>query len=258
MILFFSEKIDLACNFYFKPYYEIKNNRTMKKIILLFLTAFCFFSFSPATNFRTHYGEDYENALLFLQTNKRVFKTASENYGIEEKMLKAIVFPELLRYNMLQNLLETKALEMIYVNGGSNEVDFSIGNFQMKPSFAENLEMMAENNALWLEDFQSLCSYGNISDEKSIRKERLKRLSSLEWQVKYLSLFFTVAASKLEKGLTKSQQLRLIATLYNAGLHRTKAELEKLMNRPSFPFGYSVDSKDQHVYSDISLFFYQQ
>ena len=51
----------------------------MKKIILLLLTASCFFSFSPGTNYRAHYGEDFENALLFLQTHKRVFKTASEN-----------------------------------------------------------------------------------------------------------------------------------------------------------------------------------
>ena len=230
----------------------------MKKIILLLLTASCFFSFSPGTNYRAHYGEDYENALLFLHTHKRVFKSASENYGIEEKMLKAIVFPELLRYNMLQNLLETKALEMIYVNGGSKNADFSIGNFQMKPSFAENLEMIAENNELWLEDFQPICNYGNISEEKAIRKERLKRLSSIEWQVKYLSLFFTVAASKLEKGLIKTEQIRLIAAYYNAGLHRTKAELEKLMNRPSFPYGYAVNANNQHVYSDISLFYYQQ
>ena len=61
----------------------------MKKIILLLLTASCFFSFSPGTNYRAHYGEDFENALLFLHTHKRVFKSASENYGIDEKMLKS-------------------------------------------------------------------------------------------------------------------------------------------------------------------------
>lgn len=230
----------------------------MKKISLLILACLCFFSFSPKTNYRVHYGEDYESALEFLKKNKKAFSKASKNFGIEEKALKAVVFPELMRYNLLQNLIETEALEIMYVHAGSKRVDFSIGYFQMKPSFAEKLEEIVAENDPSLENFQSICSYGTLKDESDIRKERLDRLSDLEWQLKYLAAFYKIAESKINKNQDKIEQLRKIAAYYNCGLKRSEPELEKLMKRASYPYGYSVKAKNQHVYSDISAFYYNQ
>jgi hypothetical protein len=229
----------------------------MKKFIILIFVASCFFSFYPTINYKAHYGEDYENAIQFLKDNKNAFKKASQTYGLEEKALKAVVFPELMRFNLLQNLIETEALELLYIENGSKQVDFSIGNFQMKPSFVEKLEEIVANDPA-LENFQSVCSFGNITDEKLIRKKRLERLSNLEWQLKYLSVFYKVAKSKLRKDLSKNDQLKKIAAYYNCGLKRTEAELEKLMQRASYPYGYSVKATHQHVYSDISLYYYLQ
>ena len=229
----------------------------MHKISFLLIIACSFISWSPTTNYRAHYAEDYEQALKFIQENKSAFSKASKKYGIEEKALKAVVFPELMRFNLLQNLLETEALELLYVQSGSKAVDFSISNFQMKPSFVEKLEEFVAQNDPTLEQFQSICSYGNLTDDKQIRKKRLERLSSLEWQLKYLSVFYKVAESKTRKDLPKTEQIKKIAAYYNCGLHRTNAELEKLIKRPSYPYGYSVNAKCQHVYSDISAYYYQ-
>ena len=230
----------------------------MKKFIMLITATFCFLSFSPKTNYRAHYGTDYEDALKFLKDNKKAFSNASRTYGIEEKALKAVVFPELMRYNLLQNLIETEALELMYIYAGTKKVDFSIGYFQMKPSFAEKLEEIVAENDPSLENFQSICSYGNLTEEKAIRKKRLERLSDLEWQLKYLSAFYKIAESKLSKNQSKIAQLKKIAAYYNCGLKRSEAELEKLMQRASFPYGYSVKAKNQHVYSDISEYYYNQ
>ncbi len=52
----------------------------------------------------------------------------------------SIVLPELIRWNALQDIMETTALELLYVEKGKDGADFSIGYFQMKPSFIENLE----------------------------------------------------------------------------------------------------------------------
>ena len=79
----------------------------MKKFTILIVAAVCFFSFSPTINYKAHYGEDYENAIQFLKDNKNAFNKASRIYGIEEKSLKAIVFPELMRFNLLQNLIRS-------------------------------------------------------------------------------------------------------------------------------------------------------
>jgi hypothetical protein len=230
----------------------------MQKLTIIIITAFFFFSFSPSTNYRVHYGDDYENALKFIQENKKEFTKASKLFGIEEKSLIAVVFPELMRYNLLQNLLETEALELMYVESGVKEVDFSIGNFQMKPSFVELLEEIVAQNEPALENFQSLCSYGNLTDERQIRKKRLERMTSLEWQIKYLSAFYKIADAKIRKDLPKIERLKKIAAYYNCGLKKTEAELEKLMKRPSYPYGYSVKAKMQHLYSDISAYYYLQ
>jgi hypothetical protein len=221
-------------------------------------------AFTPGkTDFAAYYGPAYTDAVSFFAKNRLSFQKAANEYNIREKNLKSIVFPELLRYNILQNLIETKALELLYVKGGTKAADFSIGHFQMKPSFAEKVEAIAadnddkndKKNDEWAEDFHALCSYGNL-DEKSIRAKRVERLSSLEWQLKYLACFYRYTERQLNKTLSPSEKIQKIAARYNCGLQRTEAEIEKLMKRPSFPYGYSVDPKIQHNYSDVAVYFF--
>ena len=69
----------------------------------------------------------------------------------ENDFVTAIVYPELLRYNYIQDFIETSGLELIYMRYGAKTADFSIGHFQMKPSFAEHIEKYIEKNAA---DFQ--------------------------------------------------------------------------------------------------------
>lgn len=226
----------------------------------LFLLMFCLGlqSFAPAENYRTYYREAYEDALSLIGHQQNAFHKIAKQHHIDEKSLKAVVFPELLRFNMLQNLIETKALELLYVNGGSQIANFSIGQFQMKPSFAENIEELAASNESWSEDFQSLCSYGHITDEAEIRKQRVQRLSNPDWQLKYLACFYKFAEKKLDKKITKTDKVRKISARYNCGVHKSEKEIDKITSRPSFPYGYSVDPEIQHIYSDISAFFYTQ
>lgn len=53
--------------------------------------------------------------------------------------LQAIVFPEIMRYNGLKDGIETESLRTLYVQFGEDYADFSIGLFQMKPCFAQQL-----------------------------------------------------------------------------------------------------------------------
>lgn len=52
----------------------------------------------------------------------------------------AIVSPELIRWTAFKDFFETTALELLYVKKGKTYADFSIGHFQIKPSFVEQLE----------------------------------------------------------------------------------------------------------------------
>ena len=55
-------------------------------------------------------------------------------------MALAVVFPEIVRYSDLEDLIQIRALKVLYVQYGRKYADFSVGHFQMKPSFIEQLE----------------------------------------------------------------------------------------------------------------------
>ena len=227
-------------------------------LILFILFLFPLMSFSPGrVDYQKHYGQSYQSALNFCQTNNGNFQKTAQKYRLNPLMLKAVVFPELLRYNVLKDLIETAALELVYIDNGNKAVDFSIGHFQMKTSFAEKIEAIAaeDENCDWSDEFQGLCSY-NETDEKKIRKERLKRLTNLDWQLKYLAFFFKYAELNLKNIQTAEDKIKWIATLYNCGIKMNEQHLKKWMDVKCFPYGTSVPAKIQHNYSEIALDFY--
>ena len=61
-------------------------------------------------------------------------------FGIRTELAVAVVFPELVRYSALMDFMETTAVKALYQQKGVKGADFSIGRFQMKPSFVEDLE----------------------------------------------------------------------------------------------------------------------
>ena len=61
-------------------------------------------------------------------------------FGIRTELAVAVVFPELVRYSALMDFMETTAVKALYQQKGVKGADFSIGRFQMKPSFVADLE----------------------------------------------------------------------------------------------------------------------
>ena len=130
----------------------------------------------------------------------------------------AVVHPETERYVRLQDVLETTAVAGTYVVSGSSGFDFSLGPFQMKPSFVEELEKawmhsgLPRRYELWFdtalqdggvalmanskeqvcaEKLRSLMRIGAAStpDNATARRVRLTRLQKEEWQVIYVGVF---------------------------------------------------------------------
>ena len=85
------------------------------------------------------YSRDAEDAVAFFANNsaafRRVFNGASED---DIRVAYSIVAPEVSQYDAVSDFMEVTALEIKYVRGGN--CDYSIGYFQMKPSFGESLE----------------------------------------------------------------------------------------------------------------------
>lgn len=164
----------------------------------------------------------------------------------------SIVAPEISRYSSFEDAIQKRALVLLYVH--NNICNFSVGMFQMKPNFVEQLEKEILNSP----DLHN--KYGNLlinnSDEIEIKIERLRRLSDIDWQVRYLNLFVCIALERIrqwDKELSSDQILKYLATLYNGGINLSKNEVDQLLKLTQFPHL----SRNQYNYANIALeFFY--
>jgi hypothetical protein len=209
------------------------------------------------------FGEDYQKAVAFVTENKPLINASCKKYNIAPLMLMSVVFPELIRYNAFRDFFEAGALEYAYVYGGTSAADFSIGFFQIKPSFVEQLENLVKKNASssWAAPFVSDFEYSmtekmNPSFERQRRHERLQ---STDWQLKYVACFYKYVSHKFSahlNGKSEIVQLQFLATAYNAGFNRSVESLQKCQSQRFFPHGITYPQKDQYSYADVSKYAY--
>lgn len=219
-----------------------------------------FLSYFSTIDFATIFGEDYQNAITFCKIHDAEIKTKADAYQLPADQLTAIVFPELIRYSTFQNFFETKALEYVYVQQGSAVADFSIGYFQMKPSFVEALEAVLMEQEVLKQQFEKLLippSY-HLSEQRAMRLERLQNLS---WQLDYLCCFYILTKQKFKTTLTSlnaQQQLKFLATAYNRGFHKSSKQIEAGMHQASYPYGSKYPENQQYVYAAVAWDYYQK
>lgn len=229
----------------------IKTNQKLLSLIILLLLM------QPiqAQNYQHVWEEDYAIAEATMIEYCPQFTLIAEANGMDTKEAMAVVFPETLRYSLVRDLLETEMVEFGYVNYGGNFADFSIGAFQMKPSFIERLEQyVCSNNKL--KGFQSLFSYSSTTP-KGIRTERVEKLKKMEYQLEYLSCFLAIAFQEYEELnlMPPQERVKILAALFNAGFGYNLEELNKLAALKIFPYG-SAFGKNQYSYAGISQDFY--
>ena len=163
----------------------------------------------------------------------------------------AIVAPEAGCYNSLSDYFETAAVKNGYPSNGSP--DYSIGVFQMKPSFAESLENEVAKESALKAKYGSRLAYG-CSDVASKRRERVSRLASTNWQIYYLAVFVDVVKKRTSTWNLKDPEskVRYWSTLYNAGLYLSKARVEQRQGVKQFPRGTK-----EFNYSAVALELYR-
>ena len=97
------------------------------------------------------------------------------SFDVDPQIAEAVVWPEMERYSRLQDLMETTANYGTYITTGGGP-DFSIGLFQMKPSFVEEMEKawmrsgLAREYELWFD----------TADNATARRIRISRLQKEE------------------------------------------------------------------------------
>ena len=164
---------------------------------------------------------------------KKILPDATEE---ELRIAFAIVAPEAGCYNSLSDYFETAAVKNGYPSNGSP--DYSIGLFQMKPSFAESLENEVVKDSALKAKYGSRLAYGS-NDTASKRRERVNRLANTNWQICYLAVFVDVVKKRTSTwDLSDAEsKVRYWSTLYNAGFYLSKARVEQRQGVKQFPRG---------------------
>lgn len=204
--------------------------------------------------FREAYDPEYREAVRFLASNSNRLLRECKRFGTDPTILGSIVFPELVRYSLFRDYFEIKADEILYINGGKESADFSIGPFQIKPSFAEQIEkaLSIRPDITCSEIFAYACT-----DSRANRKQRIERLASLDWQFRYVNAFLLLAYEKC-KGKSfdsRNDMLHYLATCYNCGLFSDEQKIAHWEVAKAYPFGPGQKGS-KYNYADISVEFH--
>ena len=201
---------------------------------------------------------EMEEALTFLKTRQTDIEKISASWSSPAAEVVAIISPELIRYNLLRDFFETQALEVVYVGFGAEAADFSIGYFQMKPSFAELVESRISQNPIFQSRFKPLITYSQ-SSAKAQRFARIERLKNFTWQLEYANAFYQILLDQQPflLSLPPEERIAFAASAYNLGFESPPADIEDWQCVAAFPYGKKF-SGPQAAYADIAVAFFQK
>lgn len=224
-------------------------------LVILFCIVLLQPSRSQSLNYADIFGEDWKKAETFEKENRQWIRPLIEKNHISYPVALSVVFPELVRYSALRDQMEISLLKTLYVNLGEDYADFSIGVFQMKPSFAETIR---DESSAYLGSrsgirFEKINDYEDIKD---FRKSIIKDLEDPESQVIYLITFIRICEKKFN--LNRLDQIRFIkflATAYNFGIDKSGIQIAKMTDKKFF--STKLISSEKYSYADVSLYFYK-
>lgn len=202
--------------------------------------------------YHERYDAECQLALSFWVSHEAEFKAIGSKAGVSARFLFALVAPEISQFGYLSDRAQTYILKVMYVQRGKAYADFSIGRFQMKPSFIERLEQCLRTESTLCTLFPEVLF--TAESEWAERAERIKRLESMEWQLVYLALFCRVVQQRFEHIVfaDETEKLQFYANAYNVGFHLNASRLQQTQGA-YFPHL----SRQKYRYADISLWFYQ-
>lgn len=215
------------------------------------MTILCSILGSVIISFFSNSPKEASEAVSFINENKSSIQQSLKSLSSEEQLMAmSIVAPEISQFSSFQNFLELRTLFVMYLNTGQS--DFSVGYFQMKPSFIELMEKKVKFSSILLKKYKDIIPKGSTRNK---RKFRLERLGSLQGQLRYLELFIDIVKIITSSmNFTNSEnKLKYWATLYNSGLDLKESDVVRLQSLNLFP---RYDKK--YNYSSITTEFYHE
>lgn len=207
-------------------------------------------------NYPEIFGSDWHKATTFLEENSNWIKPALDKFNIPYAEAVAVVFPELVRYSALRDKMEITMLKTLYRNLGDDYANFSIGVFQVKPSFAEEIHerVFAGTD----KDLKPLFNKKNsFPNRRLYRASIISDLENPETELNYLIAFFRVCDKRFRDEWSDTEsKIRFLATAYNTGELRDAGHIREMSNRKFF--NTRMFKTENYSYSDVSLYWYRQ
>ena len=229
--------------------------RGIRHLCMLWLLLMMGSTTAFAVNYPKVFGSNWTDALCYVSEHHEEWKQEFGLFDVDARLAEAVVFPELIRYSMWKDEIERFAINGLYISKGKEGADFSVGRFQMKPSFAEEVEKSWNASPLAKE-------YGfsfNLADNNEARRSRVRRLDTMQGQCRYLAIFVRLLQLRHPRLLQLSQkeQVRFLATAYNRSFSASWNDIMKWQCECHFHTDViRTRSTRYYCYSDISVIFY--
>ena len=235
---------------------KLKESRFRICLILLLAAVSPIQLLSQAINYADIFGDDWKKALRFEIENRSWMESILEKNHISYPLAIAIIFPELVRYSALRDKMEITLLKALYINLGDDYANFSIGQFQMKPSFAmliREQEGSVLNRRSGIK-FKTRSDYDNVND---YRRSIVKDLEDPKSEFNYLVAFIKICEKNFRTNrMEETERLRFLATAYNYGINKNSSEIEMMIGKKYF--NTKLFKTENYSYADVSLFWYKQ
>jgi hypothetical protein len=210
-------------------------------------------SFSQAADYKLIFGKDWDKAEAFVAENENWMKQLSNEYNVSYQVAVAVAFPELIRYSALRDKMEIALLKSLYIYKGEDYADFSIGQFQMKPSFAESVHKKVPllNGRLKNQFKEKIRKDDIIKYRASIVKDLEQPGSQFLYLIAFIKICETIYSLE---DMNEYQRIKFLATAYNYSFQKSFQEVNEMIDRKFF-YAKLVRT-ESYSYSDISVFWY--
>jgi hypothetical protein len=213
-------------------------------------------AFSQSPDYKSIFGQDWNKAEIFVEENRAWIESKLKQYNVSYPEAIAVIFPELVRYSALRDKIEITLLKTLYINLGEEYANFSIGHFQMKPSFAEMIHEKARG-AMGIKSGRFFKLKSEFEDMNSYRASILADLENPRTELNYLIAFIKICEKKFNLKLKdESERVKFLATAYNYGFSKSAEEIEKMYDKKFFRT--TLLRTENYPYSDVSLCWYNQ
>lgn len=225
-------------------------------LFVLILISFEIRIWSQELDYQKVFEKNWDNAVKIEQENREWISKFFEKNKIPYPLGMGIVFPELIRYSALRDKIEITLLKTLYINLGEEYANFSIGQFQMKPSFAESIrEQIAQPPKNFQSNyFKKRSSYKNITE---YRRSIVTGLEDIKIQVLYLVAFIKICEKSFNiNAMEEPAKLKFLSTAYNYGYEKSFSQIIEMEDKKFF--NTKLIKTENYSYCLISEFWYRK